>query len=38
MLEIIEKNPGAAIGGAPGSQLDEQCAAAGIDKIRDPLK
>jgi len=26
------------VGGAPGGQLDDQCAAAGIDKINDRLK
>lgn len=26
------------VGGAPGGQLDEQCATAGIEKIRDRLK
>lgn len=26
------------VGGAPGGQLDDQCAQAGIDKIRDHLK
>ena len=26
------------VGGAPGGHLDEQCAEAGIEKIRDRLK
>ena len=26
------------VGGAPGGHLDEQCAMAGIDKVRDQLK
>jgi uncharacterized protein GlcG (DUF336 family) len=66
MLEIVQKNPGAAtlpmidgflvlgggmpiragdevigaigIGGAPGGHLDDQCAEAGINKIRERLK
>lgn len=66
MLEIVQKNPGAAtlpiidgflilggglpiragdevigaigVGGAPGGHLDDQCAEAGIAKIRDRFK
>ena len=66
MLEIVQKNPGAAnlplidgflilgggmpirageevigaigVGGSPGGHLDDQCAEAGINKIRDRLK
>jgi uncharacterized protein GlcG (DUF336 family) len=26
------------VGGAPGGHLDEQCAVAGIDKVKDSLK
>ena len=26
------------VGGAPGGHLDEQCAVAGIDKVKDQLK
>lgn len=29
---------GIGVGGAPGGQLDDQCATAGIDKIRDRLQ
>jgi uncharacterized protein GlcG (DUF336 family) len=29
---------GIGVGGAPGGQLDDQCAAAGIDKIKDRLQ
>jgi uncharacterized protein GlcG (DUF336 family) len=26
------------VGGAPGGHLDEQCAMAGLDKVKDQLK
>ncbi|MEP7056660.1 MAG: hypothetical protein ABI809_02660 [Caldimonas sp.] len=30
--------PAVGVGGAPGGHLDEQCATAALDKIKDKLK
>ena len=38
MVESAQKNPAVGVGGAPGGHLNEQCALAALDKVKDLLK
>ncbi len=38
IITIAGTNPPGGYGGAPGGHLDEACAVAAIDKVKDKLK
>ena len=37
-MEGAQKNAAVGVGGAPGGHLDEQCAMAALDKVREQLR